>query len=229
MLKQEFDSYIDKYRPNLDNQLWLSGESSTFFAKYKANKLKEWFPELVLQKQKILDFGCGDGVMTNFTSDIFKNAEVYGVDPSPKSIEEAQETFTHIKFTVNSDQTTQIDYPDNTFDLIFVAGAFHHIPFSMHQGYVQELNRIAKPNGKIIIFELNPLNPLTVFTFKRNPIDQNATMLKPWYGKKLGKKFGKTKVNFYCFFPRMLRRLRFFEKYLTKLPIGALYAIIISK
>lgn len=227
-MKNEFDDYINNYRKNNDNALWLSGESSEFFAWYKAKKLKESI-ELTSREPKILDFGCGDGLMTHCVKKFFAHAKLYGVDPSAKSIQEARNNFSDITFLTNSTNSTNLDFYDNTFDLIFSAGTFHHIPFEMHNDYLAELMRICKPSGYLVIFELNPLNPLTVLTFKRNPIDRDAKMLTPWYSYYLGKKYGKTAVHFICFFPKFLERLRWFERFLTKLPLGALYMISIQK
>ncbi len=224
--KHEFDKYIKNYRENLDKSLWLSGESSTFFAEYKAAKLKEWFPLQAQQEQTILDFGCGDGLMTSFVNVFFPKANVYGVDPSSESINVAHMAYPNITFSVSD---TQIEFEDHFFDMIFTAGAFHHIPFIEHEHYLSEIYRILKPGGYFILFELNPLNPLTAFTFKRNPIDKNAKMMFPWYSKKLLTMFGNPSIKFYCFFPRLLRKLRFLEPYLTQIPLGALYAIIVQK
>lgn len=230
-MKAEFDHYIKDYRKNLDNALSLSGESSSFFAEYKALKLKEWFLERIVISQHILDFGCGDGVMTSFVAQYFPNASVYGIDPSPDSIKTAQQTYPAITFSTNYEDKTDLAFQDNTFDLIFTAGTFHHIPFNNHEGYFKEIFRILKPGGSFVLFELNPLNPLTVITFKRNPIDQNATMMTPWYSYKQCKKIWQKKLNlkFFCFYPRSLGWLRPTEKYITKVPLGALYAIIGNK
>lgn len=229
-MKAEFDSYIKDYRKDLDNHLSLSGENSSFFAEYKALKLKEWLGAQAVSAQKILDFGCGDGLMTNFVSNILPNAQLYGVDPSYDSISVAQKNYPHLKLSVSYEEKYDLDFSYNYFDIIFAAGAFHHIPFEHHTGFYKELFRILKPNGAIVTFELNPFNPLTYITFKRNPIDQHATMLKPWYAYCLGKAWArKRSLKFYCFYPNVLRGLRFTEKYLTKFPIGALYATIFIK
>jgi len=228
-MKQEFDQFIDTYRPDLDQALALSGESSAYFAHYKAQKLAEWLPLLITQHVSILDFGCGDGLMTHFVSQQFKKAQLYGVDPSPKSIEVAQKNYSSIIFSVNSDQSTQLQFVDSSFDIIFAAGAFHHIPFHLHEGYMKEIKRILKPGGYLVMFELNPLNPLTVRTFKKNPIDFNAKMLLPWYAYRLAKNYGAPRIKFYCFFPKFLKFLRFTESFLTKLPCGALYAVIMKR
>ncbi len=229
-MKAEFDSYIKDYRKDLDNHLALSGENSSFFAEYKALKLKEWLGKQALTAQKILDFGCGDGLMTNFVSVHLPNAQLYGVDPSPDSIKAAQKNYPHLRLSVSYDERYDLDFPTAYFDIIFAAGAFHHIQFKHHNGFYKELFRILKPNGVLVTFELNPLNPLTYRTFKKNPIDQHATMLKPWYAYQLGKEWArKRSLKFYCFYPHALRWLRFSEKYLTKIPAGALYATIFTK
>lgn len=226
-MKREFDQYIEGYRTHCDQALWLSGESSAYFAEYKARKLAEWFPEQVSLPLKILDFGCGDGVMTHFVQHSFPKGALYGVDPSPKSIEQAQRQFPQIHFFLNSEEETRLEFSDGFFDLIFSAGVFHHIPFERHDGYLRELTRILKPGGHLVLFELNPLNPLTVLTFKRNPIDHNATLMRPWYTRKLARKYGRCTTKYYCFFPKILKWLRPVEPYLTKVPFGALYATII--
>jgi ubiquinone/menaquinone biosynthesis C-methylase UbiE len=226
----EFDGFIKNYRKNCDNALYLSGESSEFFAEYKALKLKEWFPENITKECSILDFGCGDGLMAFFVQNNFEQANLYGVDPSPESIKTAQNNFPGIEFATNYENSYDLNFPDNRFDLIYAAGTFHHIPFDMHKGYIQEIFRVLKPGGSFVLFELNPLNPLTFITFKRNPIDYNATMMTPWYSYKLCKNnANKRSIKFYCFYPSFLKQLRSTEKYITKIPFGALYAVIGAK
>ncbi len=228
-MNAEFDCYIKNYRKNLDNSLALSGESSTYFAQYKAKKLKEWLLSRANRSQTILDFGCGDGMMTAFVAEEFPLATVFGVDPSSDSIKEAQEQFPKIKFALNYDEKPDLDFQDNQFDIVFAAGAFHHIPFERHHGYLKEIFRVLKPDGCFVIFELNPFNPLTVRTFKNNVIDQNATMLKPKFTQKLVKScapHGNIIVKFYCFYPRILKYLRWTERFMTMIPFGALYAVI---
>ncbi|HEX2978581.1 MAG TPA: class I SAM-dependent methyltransferase [Candidatus Babeliales bacterium] len=228
-INQEFDQFAQNYRENLDKSLSLSGESSSYFAELKVRKLAEWFPGIIDKKIVILDFGCGDGMMTGYMANYFKNAEIYGADPSPKSIEIAQKKYPKLHFFISSDSSTQLDFVDGMFDIICAAGAFHHIPFDMHQGYMDEIARVLKPGGSFVLFELNPLNPLTVRTFNNNPIDQNAKMLTPWYAYRLTNSRGRSKIKFYCFFPSVLRWLRFTEKFLAKIPCGALYAVIMQK
>lgn len=227
-MKAEFDKFAHGYRTAHSAPLSLTGESSTFFAEYKAQKLREWLPSFFTgTPKKILDFGCGDGLMTHFVKQQFPATELYGVDPSSESIEIAQKNYPDLTFAVSGD--TLDFFQDNSFDVIYAAGVFHHIPFESHEHYTKELNRILKPGGILVLFELNPLNPGTRYIFKHAPMDANATMLTPWYTQKLLKPYGTAKLKFYGFFPHFLKGLRCTEKFLTKLPLGGLYASLLKK
>ncbi len=226
-MQESFDKYIDNYRIDQDKAVALSGESSAFFAAYKTQKMMKWFEDLIAEPISILDFGCGDGLMTNFVKEAFWKARVVGVDSSEKSIEVAENNYPAIDFYKTND--TRLNFPDAIFDLVFAAGVFHHIPFEQHEAHLQEIIRVLKPGGFFILFELNTLNPLTVRTFKRNPIDQDARMMHFWYSKKLLSSHGNAKTIFYCFFPKILSFLRRLEPYLIWLPVGALYASIVKK
>ena len=169
--------------------------------------------------------------MTAFASGYFSKSMMYGVDPSPESIRVAQQLHHTIHFSANYDEKPDLGFENDMFDIVFAAGAFHHILFNKHLGYIQEISRVLKNNGAFVMFELNPFNPLTVRTFNRNPIDQNACMLKPSYAAALCRNAFPNKTittKFYCFFPRLLKWFRPTEKYLTKFPMGALYAIIVT-
>jgi ubiquinone/menaquinone biosynthesis C-methylase UbiE len=228
-IHKEFDQFAKDYRGILDSVCNLTGESSEYFAQLKAEKLIEWFPLLQNEKLSILDFGCGDGMMTHFINISFPNATVFGVDPSPKSIEIAQKKYPNITFGVNSDSETIINFNDSMFDLVLAAGSFHHIPYHMHKGYLDELLRILKQKGSLVLFELNPLNPGTRLMFHRSPFEENAKMLTPWYTYKMSRSFGGCAINYYSFFPHFLRWFRPLEKILKKVPFGGLYAAIMKK
>ena len=224
----EFDDYINQYRENQNKDVQLSGETGEFFAEYKIQKMASWFPEYQNRAIHMLDFGCGDGVMTNYAQQYFPHANIFGIDPSSKSIEYAQQIFKNTPITFNILEGNKTPYADQNFDLIYAAGVFHHIPFEEHEHYIKELTRITKKGGSIIIFELNPFNPLTIHTFKNSPIDKNAHMLFPFYTKKLVKNIGRVQTKYYCFFPAFARKLRCLEPYMTWLPAGALYATIVK-
>ena len=190
--KHEFDDYAENYRENINKYTWPSGETTDFFAKLRAKKLLELTKDRK-ETKSILDFGCGDGLMTSFVSEQFPQAKVYGIDPSSKSIEIGQKNHPNINLSVS--HGTIIEFPDNSMDVVCAAGSFHHIDWAIHEAYLKEIFRVLTTNGTFVLFELNPLNPFTLLSFMRNPIDNDAKIMPPWYSKKVIGKFGKAKLN----------------------------------
>ena len=113
-------------------------------------------------------------------------------------------------------------------DLVFASGVFHHIPFRAHDEHLREVLRVLKPGGRFVLFELNPFNPASLYVFLRSPFDRNAKLMFPRYSQKLLERYGRAETKFYAFFPGFLRRLRRFEPYLEKIPLGAIYAVIVE-
>jgi ubiquinone/menaquinone biosynthesis C-methylase UbiE len=74
---------------------------------------------------------------------------------------------------------TCIPFPAGHFDLAFLACVLHHIPHSEHVEILQEVRRVLRPGGALVIFEHNPYNPLTVRAVKSCPFDENAVLLRP--------------------------------------------------
>jgi ubiquinone/menaquinone biosynthesis C-methylase UbiE len=218
---------MNSYQENFEKNVALSGWDATLFAEYKALRLKELVPDLVERPISILDFGCGDGLMSSFIKHIFTNATVVGVDTCAESIDVARMAYDDIHFSV---ATKKISAADESFDLVIAAEVFHHISFQEHDYYLHELMRVLKPGGLLVIFELNPLNPATLYRFKRDPSERTARLLSPRYTKNMLQQYGQLlTLNFYSFFPHWLRALSFLERYMTKIPFGAFYACVVQK
>ncbi len=223
-MKAEFDQYIeDNYRE--DDALSLTGYSYDFFARYKAEKLHKWISKGGYAAHNILDFGCGDGLMTSYVHKLFPKATITGIDPSSKSIETAQANHPGITFKTSE----QLENSTQKFDVIFAACVFHHIPESEQAFYVKQLKELLNKNGVIVIFEMNPLNPITRYMFKRIPVDRNAIMIYPWELKNLFATVGKPRINYYGFFPKLLSFMQPLENYFEWISIGAHYALVVQK
>lgn len=228
-MKAEFDQFAKNYRDaQTEGHTFLTGEDSHYFAKLKAEKLKEWLPSYFKGIPKtILDFGCGDGLMTHEVQQQFPYSEIHGVDNSPESIKIAERKYPKINYHISTDNLSMLK--KDSFDVILATHVFHHIYFNEHEHYIKELMNILRPGGVFVFYELNPLNPGTWYIFRNHPMEVNATMLKPWYARNLVKKYGTTDFISYAFFPNFLSIFRPVEKYIKKIPFGGLYTIILKK
>lgn len=211
-----------KYQENLRKNLAISGESETFFAEYQAQKLAALVPEKIHPPISILDFGCGDGLMTSFVHHLFENATITGIDTDSERIALAKDMYEGIHFICADIEFTQ-PFEPASFDLIYTTEVLHHLPPEKHTRYITLLMSLLKPGGMLIIFELNPLNLATLYRFKRNPLEQNAQLIMPWRLQQLLAPYGLTKIRYYDFWLRSL------EPYVTWLPFGGLYAVSVKK
>lgn len=112
--------------------------------------------------KKILDYGCGNGVHTSQLAKFGK--EVIGIDLSKPSIDIAEKRIerkglsSKAKFLVMDCE--KLDFPDNSFDLIFDGGTFSSLDINKA---FPELKRVLKPGGIIIGIETLGHNPFTNF------------------------------------------------------------------
>ena len=225
--KVEFDEFAKNYRAEQDKHLSLTGDDSEYFARYKVHQLATWNPNLLSKANNILDFGCGDGLMSSYLAYYFNNSKVFGTDISEESVDIAKANYKNINFSMIAEN--HIDFPDNFFDIVCSAGVFHHIKHTEHHIWIAELMRVLKPGGICVIFEPNPLNPGTQYIFWNHPMEENAQMLWPWYTKKFLNPFGTIDMKFFSYFPGWLKKLRFLEPWLERVPFGGLYAAMLTK
>lgn len=225
-LESEFDKFADEYYTTHASNIKLSGENPEYFHEYKVQDTRLFcIKNNIKDNVEILDFGAGTGSSIPYFNEIFKKSKLHCLDVSKKSIEIAKKRFPKNTFDYQYFNGEKTDYAENKFDLIFSACVFHHIPPQMYEKILNELHRILKPGGVIIIFEHNPLNPLTRHAVNTCPFDENAILIS---ANKMKRKliksgFKNIEINYRIFFPSFLKKLRFLEKNLMKLPLGAQY------
>lgn len=230
-----FDKFAKNYDEGHAKAVKLSGLSTSYFHEYKVREVFNYLCMLGLEKDNlnILNYGCGTGNSERYLREYFPNASVYSIDVSAKSIETAIEDnkdIDDLHFSVFDGQNIPFD---KSFDVIFVANVFHHIPHKEHENILKNIHEKLKINGLLFLFELNPLNPLTLWVAFNNDykFDKNAKLLNPLYANRALSKSGfvDKKIRYTVFFPGFLSSLIHYEKYLHKLPIGAHYYYIARK
>ncbi len=85
---------------------------------------------------KILDLGCGEGVLV----EEYKNRkyDILGLDLNYES-----------NYVIRGD-ATDTQFPDNLFDLVLCLDVIEHLYPEQQDKLIKEIDRILKPNGKII-------------------------------------------------------------------------------
>jgi SAM-dependent methyltransferase len=174
----------------------------------------------------LLDFGCGIGATEQVLRETFPGAALHGVDESEESLKAAEAlgvrgaTFHHVP-------SARLPFDDGFFDLVYSNGTMHHIDHSRHAAVLSELARVLRPGGTLFVFENNPLNPVMVRAMRRNPFDANAKTLLPWYLRSAIARAGlSTKPpRYYAFYPKHLKAIRWTERYLDRVPLGAQYYV----
>jgi hypothetical protein len=105
---------------------------------------------------------------------------------------------------------------------------FHHISHSEHEHWLAELKRVTRKNGMLIVFEHNPMNPVTMSAVRDCPFYENAVLISARALKQQVRKAGWTSAEsvYRMFFPKILTFARPLEKFMRKLPLGAQYFIV---
>jgi ubiquinone/menaquinone biosynthesis C-methylase UbiE len=131
------------------------------FTKYDQYK-KDIFTKLDFpfeKGKKLLDVGCGDGSDARILIQEYR-LEVVGIDvyrhPGVNDID---------KLIFKKAGIFDIPFPDNSFDYVFMHDVLHHIDegsqrIERHLSGLQEVKRVVKNGGYVVIVEGNRYNPL---------------------------------------------------------------------
>ena len=233
MEEAEFDKFAAEYRTLHAQSIKASGESPEYFAEYKIVDVAAELARArggVVERAAVLDFGAGVGYSVPFFGRHMPRARVTCLDVSQKSLDLGAAKHGSVADFRHFDGK-RIPYADSTFDVALASCVFHHIPNSEHVELLAEIRRVLTPNGLLLVFEHNPLNPLTRHAVNTCIFDENAVLIgAPTMRRRaLAAGFAAADVRYRIFFPHWARGLRPIEKWLTWLPLGAQYYVRATK
>lgn len=110
-----------------------------------------------LTGKKILDAGCGDGRLSAECA--IRGADVVSVDINPRALAFAK-IFSPPSAVYQQSSIEKLDFPNDFFDIVFCIEAFEHIPPSQEKKVLEELHRVTKKDGNLIISVPSLLLPL---------------------------------------------------------------------
>lgn len=113
----------------------------------------------VLSKKpkKVLDLGCGSGILLKQLNDTNNNIELFGLDIADEMIKIADESLKGCAELKVGD-CEKIPWDSDTFDVVFCNASFHHYPNPNKA--LLEVNRVLKSNGTLIIGD--PTAPVVI-------------------------------------------------------------------
>lgn len=218
----EFDSYAEQYEELLAHSIKISGEKPEYFAAYKASYLSRVVP---FDIRRVLDYGCGIGMLSTQLKLQFPKAQVDGFDPSPGSLARVD-----LALRAQGAFQSRRDSLGSAYDLIVMANVLHHVRPADRQTLVSDVASRLAPQGRLVVFEHNPLNVLMQWAVAQCVFDEDAILLRRKESLHYFHRAGlKTTADYIVFFPHWLRRLRRLEPHLYWCPLGAQYVVIGNK
>jgi len=220
-----FNNYVDSYKNEIEKTIRFAGQDVDFYVSLKAELITElagkYFGDIT--DLRVLDVGCGIGLVDMYLRDRFRN--LYGVDVENKVIKKAGENNPSVTYVMYDGKT--IPFEDNFMDITFAVNVIHHVKPEYWQNFINEMARVTRKGGIVMIFEHNPLNPLTQKVVKNCVFDRDAVLIRKGMITKLIENSGLHKVDsaYIIFFPFKHTIFRIIEGYIRQLPLGAQYFV----
>ena len=215
----EFDSVAGNYEELHAQSIRLTGEQPEYFAAYKASYIARLLPP---RPCRVLDYGCGIGMLAHHLKRNIPEVQVDGFDPSSASLARvrpellAQGTFTSDKKLLAGG-----------YDVIAVANVLHHVKPTERMELIREVVSRLASGGMLVIFEHNPANPLTRWAVAHCAFDGDAILLWPRETRRyVTRSKLAARCDYIVFFPRWLGALRPVEPVLRWCPLGGQYAMV---
>ena len=111
-------------------------------------KLKEIVANEITKEDDVLEGACGTGMLTKVVAP--KSKSIIATDFSSKMLKRAKKkckNFNNVEF-MNAN-IMKLDFDDNSFDIVIAANVIHLLDDPIKA--INELDRVCKENGKIII------------------------------------------------------------------------------
>lgn len=218
--KAEFDQFSDDYQELVDQSVKASGESGEYFADYKARFIAKRIASR--PSCRILDYGCGVGLVCRSIRRQLPHARIDGFDISQRSLDRVDSAL-----KMQGTFTSKISDLARNYDVIVLANVLHHTRPQDRQLLLCRVMELLRAEGNLVVFEHNPANPLTRRAVKSCPFDGDAILLPPreTVGYLTQSGLQSVRLEYIVFFPRALHWLRPLEPSLAWCPVGAQYAV----
>jgi SAM-dependent methyltransferase len=234
----EFDDYAADYSAGMENSLkqCLGGDAESFIEVKVDWLLRDLrYPSSPGSSSgilRLLDYGCGAGTMLSVLRQRGFSDALSGCDISQEMLKEARSRWGMEKeLDLRPMSENKAPFDNGEFDIVILSSVLHHVEFASRKNVYADALRVLKPQGRIYIFEHNPLNPVTRWVVKHTAIDRSAVLLRPAEVRAGLHAVGalRPRTSFLMFFPPRWTYCRRLERLLHWLPCGAQYVATAEK
>jgi SAM-dependent methyltransferase len=224
MPESVYDQYRDRYVGDIDHAVRFSGKGHDFFTRRKAETLLGLVRTHLGSPAGLdaLDVGSGigltDAYLTGFRA-------LTGTDVAPGVLERAAERNTSARYVLSDGE--RLPFADETFDVAFTVCVVQVIASERRLRFVQEMSRVTRHGGLVVVLEHNPFNPFTRLAVRRFSLGHDASMLPAREVASLlrGAACEVLETEHILLVPSDRRPARAVERRLAGLPLGAQYAV----
>ena len=136
-------------------------------------------------EEKLLDVGCGAGLMTIAAAKRMKSGKVTGLDQSEEGDQAKQNAKLEgvgEKVRIDTGVSAKLVYPDNHYDAVVSAFALHYLgDADVREPMVREMYRVLKPVGKLAIFDTGDVSDYAVLLRSAGAQSVETSPIV-WYG-----------------------------------------------
>jgi len=102
---------------------------------------------------RLLEIGCGTGNLSILAKRLYPSAEVVGIDPDSKALSMAQKKAQRAGLDIEFQEafSDQLSFPEASIDNVFSAFMLHHIQPESKIPSLQEVLRLLKPGGALLL------------------------------------------------------------------------------
>ncbi|HNQ74225.1 MAG TPA: methyltransferase domain-containing protein [Verrucomicrobiota bacterium] len=140
---------------------------------------------------RVLDVGCGPGVLAAALAQRFPHCVVTGLDASETRLAEARSTFAHLQNAQTCQgEATKLPFANETFDFVYCRFLLEYLPDK--EQAVREMVRVCRSEGTVLLQDLDgqllwhhPEDPILQADLKKVLTALEQTGFDPFVGRKL--------------------------------------------
>ena len=178
IMTKNFDEVQKKFYTSAEEKRFY-WQTENDYIKNKELELFSGIKELIKPEDKILEVGCGEGANIKHFRSIGVDNNIVGIDFLKEKIDFCSEhKINDTEFYVAD--ARKLPFEDNSFEITFMRDILHHLDDD-RKTVINELRRVTKPGGYIIIIEANYgkfTNKVFAFIYAHERGIKNSTINK---------------------------------------------------